>query len=208
MILKNLIGPRAKVHPTAELEAPVRVYGTAEIKAFCRVGAYTYMGNRCVISRDSIIGRYCSLARDVEIGADEHPTNFLSTHPFQYQNTHFSETLDYSDISRVDFSLPKGAEIGHDVWIGAKVFIRRAVKVGHGAIIASNSVVTKDVPPYAIVGGTPAKIIRYRFNQDIINALLELEWWNLPINTLKDISFNDITSAIQQIKKIKDAHTN
>lgn len=87
--------------------------------------------------------------------------------------------------------------IGNDVWIGAKVIIKCGVTIGHGAIVA------KDVPPYAIVGGVPAKIIKYRFDEATIRQLLELEWWNIPIEYLANIRFDDINSAIEDCKKAK-----
>jgi serine acetyltransferase len=83
------------------------------------------------------------------------------------------------------FDEKKPIHIGHDVWIGARVFIRDGVKIGNGAVVAAGSVVVKDVPDYAIVGGVPAKIIRYRFSEEMIAELLNLKWWEWPEEKLR-----------------------
>ena len=93
--------------------------------------------------------------------------------------------------------------IGNDVWIGAKAIIKCGVTIGHGAVVAGGTFVSKDVPPYAIVGGVPAKVIKYRFDEATIQQLLELEWWNIPIEHLANIRFDDINSAIEDCKKVK-----
>ena len=93
--------------------------------------------------------------------------------------------------------------IGNDVWIGTNVVIMRGIKIGDGAIVAAGSIVTKDIPPYTIVAGCPAKIIKYRFAEEIIKQLLELKWWNYHINTLSNLPFNDIDKCIKMIEEIK-----
>ena len=99
--------------------------------------------------------------------------------------------------------------IGNDVWIGSHALILGGVKIGDGAVIGAGAVVTKDVPPYAVVGGVPARIIKYRFSQEIIDKLLEIKWWNLPENILKEniklfqtdnITF-DLLQKFSQLKK-------
>jgi len=95
-------------------------------------------------------------------------------------------------------------KIGNDVWIGQGVFIKSGVNIGDGAIIAAHSVVVNDIPPYAIAAGVPAKVKKYRFNNEIINRLLELKWWNYNILSINDIDFSDIENTLLIIEeKIK-----
>lgn len=98
-------------------------------------------------------------------------------------------------------------EIGNDVWIGSNVTILRGVKIGDGAVIAAGAVVNKDVPSYAIVGGVPAKVIRYRFSTRLIKSLLECKWWELSITQLKslDLDFRDVEGSVLKINKFKDS---
>ena len=118
------------------------------------IGEYTYIGFNCLITR-SIIGRYCSVANNVSIGIGEHKLNRVSTSSLFYKNAY--ETLTEKDCI-----------IGNDVWIGSNVVIRRGVTIGNGAVIGSNSFVNKDVKPFEIVAGTPAKFIRMRFPDEAI----------------------------------------
>ena len=138
------------------------------------IGHYSYIGEYTKIDRCVTIGRYCSIANNVLIGATIHPTNWLSTSPFQYD-----KWLE-PDCNKCDWTIARPTSIGNDVWIGANAIIQSGVSIGNGAIIGSGAVVTKDVPPYAIVIGVPAKVLRYRFSQKIIKKLQKLEWWNKP----------------------------
>ena len=95
--------------------------------------------------------------------------------------------------------------IGNDVWIGRNAVIKDGVTVGDGAIIGTSAVVTKDVPPYAIVVGVPARIIRYRFSPEIIEALLELRWWDLPLEKIQHLPFNDVPRCVEELRKIRAA---
>ena len=141
------------------------------------------------------IGRYCSVADNVSIGAAQHPTNWLSTHPFQYSRYHNpGVTLEFS-------SGKKPATIGNDVWIGANVTINAAVHIGDGAIIASGSVVTTDIPPYTIFGGIPARFLRPRFSTPVIDRLLAIQWWNYQEDSLIGLPFDTIEKCLDQIEE-------
>jgi acetyltransferase-like isoleucine patch superfamily enzyme len=138
------------------------------------IGDYSYIGGNCKIQY-ATIGKFCSIGPDVRIGLGIHPTHFKSTYPGFYTNS------DYYRVDKLynfDGEEYKKVEIGNDVWIGARATILDGVKVGDGAVIAAGAVVTKDVPPYAIVGGVPAKVIKYRFDDKRIKELLNEQWWD------------------------------
>ena len=138
-------------------------------------GDYTYSAMNVTIMNCNI-GKFCSIAQGVCIGLGKHPVgDFVSTHPSFYSTnkqcgTSFSDAQYFEEMGFVT--------IGNDVWIGANVVILDDVNIGNGAVIAANSVVTKDVFPYSIVGGIPAKLIKYRFSEEDILFLEKLEWWN------------------------------
>lgn len=138
------------------------------------------------------IGKYCSIADNVKVflGGD-HMVNWVTTHPFTYKST------TKGDIN-----------IGNDVWISHGVTIMSGVTIGDGAIVAANSHVVKDVEPYTIVGGNPAKYIRHRFEGRIQDLLMELKWWDLPDNIIKSIipilcsepDYDKLVSLLQHTK--------
>ncbi len=146
------------------------------------LGDFTYIAANTNIAKTKV-GKFCSIGPNCKIGLGRHPSReFVSTHPI------FFSTLKQAQITFADknyFEEFENIEIGNDVWIGASVIIVDGVKIGDGVIVAAGSVVTKDMPPYSIVGGVPAKIIKYRFEKEEIKKLLELKWWNLDIEYLK-----------------------
>lgn len=142
-----------------------------------KIGAYSYIGHTSNIFRTQI-GKFCSVSRYVNIGLSSHPINSISSSPifFSANNVTGHRWIDkdvYDDR-------PDPVTIGNDVWIGMNTTIMGGITVGNGAVIAAHSVVTKDIPPYAIVAGIPAKIIRYRFDDALIKQLEESKWWDLP----------------------------
>lgn len=165
--------------------------GHVELRArHVEIGAHTYIRSGTHLSLVSSIGRFCSIASDVFIGQEKytHPSDWVSSHPFQYTDAPLTYT------ARTDMT-----EIGHDVWIGHSAMIMEGVTVGTGAIIATRAVVTQDVPPYAIVAGFPAKIIRYRHAPDIIERLLASEWWERDIAELKALPMDRPEAFLQAL---------
>lgn len=147
------------------------------------LGDYSYIGKRTTITH-SIIGNYCSIGPDVSICMGIHPIDeMISSHPVFYAKR---QIPGFNLVESTSFEEYGKVEIGSDVWVGARAIINSDVKIGHGAIIASGAVVTKDVPPYAIVGGVPARVIRYRFDESTVEELLKSKWWEKPIEELKD----------------------
>lgn len=146
------------------------------------IGFGSYMGAYCNISAS--VGRYCSIGRNVRTVQGFHPTkDWVSTHPAFYSIekqagfTYVSQN-EYKEVRYADEENRLAVKIGNDVWIGDNVAVLAGVSVGDGAIIATGAVVAKDVDSYSIVGGVPAKLIKYRFSEKTIEALLNNQWWN------------------------------
>lgn len=144
------------------------------------IGDYTYLNSQAVVGY-ATIGKFSSIGYGVMIGTHEHPTHMLATSPFLYGSKNILGNPQHYD----DLSTP--AVIGSDVWIGAHAVVRMGVKVGDGAIVGAGAVVTHDVPPYAIVTGIPARLLRYRAGAESIARLMEWKWWDLPITDLSAV---------------------
>lgn len=180
------------------VESPVSV--SSHISSQVSIGAFTYIrGMSRLGPMLSHIGRYCSIAPGVSIGDGDHPTTWLSTHPFQWRNAYWTNDADFKPMPPADLGKKK-TYIGNDVWIGTNAVVLRGVKVGDGAIVAAGAVVTRDVPPYAIVGGIPAKIIRYRFPFEVIKMITEANWWKYDTASLSGLTFNDPVKATAEIQ--------
>lgn len=140
------------------------------------IGDHSYLNSSTNLVNVTI-GKFCSIATNVKIGMGSHPTHLVSTHPAFYSNNKAFET--FSDNMQYDEY--KNTIIGNDVWIGDDVTIVGGIVIGDGSIIATGAVVTKDIPPYAIYGGVPAKLIKFRFDQLTIEQLLKIKWWEKDI---------------------------
>ncbi|QTX05257.1 CatB-related O-acetyltransferase [Agromyces archimandritae] len=191
-------------------EAPVSFHRPVTFKKRTRIGAFTYL-NDGFIDHLASIGRYCAIGQELRIGEPNHPIDWLSIANFQYNGNEFGwhPAADaYEPTSpriRGTHFAGGAARIGNDVWIGARVTILRDVEIGDGAIVAAGAVVVKDVPPYAIVGGVPARVLRYRFDEETIAALRELEWWRFSPNDLAGVPFHEPAAAIEEIRSRVDA---
>lgn len=180
----------AKKHHTILLKNNVQLFGYNQVEQGVTIGRFSYLNAYTQIEGNTTIGRYCSIGINCLIGAEEHPTQFLSTSPSVYQH--------------IPGAQPNGqalTSIGNDVWIGAHVIIKRGLKIGNGAVIGAGAVVTKDVPPYAMVGGVPAKILRFRFDKETINTLESLNWWNLPHEQILRLPLKNVLNCVSQLKK-------
>lgn len=149
----------------------------------CSIGAFSYSSSGG-LSYGVKIGRYCSIAQNVKVMGAEHFTDWISTSPVFYEKGYHD--AEQSKVTHV-YRTRRNVVIGNDVWIGNDVVLKSDLKIGDGAIIASNSVVTKDVPAFAIVAGIPAKIIKYRFSEEVIQKIKHLEWWKYHKDDLKGL---------------------
>lgn len=146
----------------------------------CELHGTIYIGFGSYINSGAIrgtteIGRYCSIGRDVKVGLGSHNLSSLSTSSFL---EHLGNKEDAPDVC-IQKSPERHLIIGNDVWIGDNTLIKKGIKIGNGAIIGAGSIVTKDVPNFAVIVGAPAKIIKYRFSNEIIDKLENLQWWNI-----------------------------
>jgi acetyltransferase-like isoleucine patch superfamily enzyme len=141
------------------------------------LGDHTFIQkNSMVINAD--IGKFCSIASGVSISLGKHPVSYVSSHPAFYSATQpLAKT--FSNEDRFE-PFDKRTRVGNDVWIGQNAMVMDGVTIGTGAVVAAGAVVTRDVPAYAIVGGVPARLIRYRFDEIVRNLLLESQWWDWP----------------------------
>lgn len=152
------------------------------------IGAHSYIRNGSELLNVRKIGRYCSIGCNVTLGLDprNHPTNWVTTSPALTQRY---------------MSATAPLEIGHDVWIGHRATVMAGIKIGHGAIIGCDAIVTKNVLPYAIVAGNPAKFVRYRFGITTINELLDTSWWQKDYNIIKTLEVTDTAKFITAINQ-------
>lgn len=167
------------------------------------IGDFTYIVSSSIST--SNIGKFCSIGKGTMIGGlGSHPTNMISTHPSFYSSL---KQCGYSFVSENQYNESIITNIGNDVWIGVNAIVLDGVTIGNGVIVAAGAIVTKDVPPYAIVGGVPAKIIRYRYSEFDIEKLQEIKWWDLDLKHLsliqKEIVTNNIKGLSSKIKNFE-----
>jgi acetyltransferase-like isoleucine patch superfamily enzyme len=172
----SLISAYSKVSTKAKCHGPYRIIES-------EIDDYTYIAEGSMVFLTSI-GKFCSIGPNFLSGYGIHPLNGISTHPMFYSTLKQNGMT----LSKVDKVVErKKIKIGNDVFIGANVTILDGVTIGDGAVIGAGAVVTSDIEPYSVVGGVPAKLIKYRFSSDIINHLLKIEWWNWEDERLKEV---------------------
>ncbi len=188
----KLFGTHYALNSTNILEENVLLDKSVVLMSHVKIGRGTYLRRDVFVDDYTEIGRYCSIANDVIIAASEHPITNFSTHPISYDVENYPNKENKTII-------------GNDVWLGTRAIIKKGVKIGDGAVVAAGAIVTKNVPPYAVVAGVPTKIIKNRFDDEIIEELLELKWWDFPMDKLQDLKNLPIEEAIKKLKEIKKA---
>lgn len=162
----------------------------AVIAGIAVIGDYSY-GDLQIFGEESnlFVGKYCSIALNCKVFlGHNHRVDWVTTYPFNVISRWTHVGLDWGAGELEGHPTTNGdVIINNDVWLGYNVTILSGVSIGNGAVVGANSLVTKNVPPYAIVGGNPARLIRYRFEQDIIDRLLRIAWWNWPAEKVKSL---------------------
>lgn len=169
-----MVDNKSRINRKAKIYTNTKIFNST-------INAYSYVGKRTSIVHAKI-GKFCSIAGGSRIGLGIHTIDNLST------SSIFTENKNGTGHSWVQNNIVnpyKEVIVGNDVWIGARVIVMGGITIGDGAVIAAGAVVTKNVPPYTVVGGVPARVLKYRFEPLIINKLLDIKWWNLPDEKLK-----------------------
>ena len=179
----------------SEIDKTAKVYSASSFYN-SKIGRYSYVGYDSEVVNCEI-GAFCSIANGLIVGGAQHPMEWVSTSPVFYDVKGGTGHR----LGNLKVETPKRTIIGNDVWIGSRVIIMQGIRIGDGAVIGAGAVVTKDVPPYAIVAGVPAKVIRYRFDAETIDKLLKLKWWNWDEAQLRKYAhcFNDVEKLLIEI---------
>jgi acetyltransferase-like isoleucine patch superfamily enzyme len=196
------VAPLCRIYHSA-FEGAMQIGQNTHVGPDVTTGAYFSLNDDCYMARTTV-GRYVSIGARSAINPFAHPVDWLSTNEFQYHPVAYDWVQEWRDVVKLpQESLFKSVTIGNDVWCGHNVNIMGDTTIGSGAIVGAGAVVTHDVPPYAIVGGTPAKVIRYRFAENLIERLLAVRWWDMPLIRLSGLPFNNVPQCIGRLEDIR-----
>jgi acetyltransferase-like isoleucine patch superfamily enzyme len=197
------LNPGARIIQS-RLQGPVYLSRHSQIGPDAVVGKYFGINEHGFVAR-ATIGSFCAFGARNAINPFNHPTDWLSIHEFQYHPRSFDWVEEYNDFVRLERTpdMFQHVTIGSDVWTGHNVNVMPGVNVGDGAIIAAGSVVTKDVPPFAIVAGVPAQVKRLRFSERTIERLLRVKWWELDLSELSGLPFRDVERCLGRLEEIR-----
>ncbi|KJS22000.1 MAG: chloramphenicol acetyltransferase [Clostridiaceae bacterium BRH_c20a] len=186
-IHENFSGEHVEIGQWTEI-GPNNIWENVKFGDF----SYTSGNNQIQNAR---IGNFVNIASGVRIGPPQHPMNRPTLHHFTYRRQIYGFAME-DDTAFFAWRTAQITEVGHDVWLGHNAIIMPGVKIGNGAIVGSSAVVTKDVAPFTIVGGVPAKVIRKRFSADVIEKLQRIKWWNWTYETIKEL-FPDFLLSVE-----------
>lgn len=203
--IRGVIKPGQVIRIAKSVE--VESYANMAKGTFFSAGAFSYCRSTEVEQCFSI-GRYCSVAPQVRIGDQEHPLDRVTTHIFTMRQHAFDMALKEFGKAPVPLAFATRSKpvpkIGHDVWIGRGALLKRGIEIGSGAVVAERSVVTKDIPPYAIVAGVPARVVRFRFPESTRMLLLASRWWDYNYADFDGMDFSNPSIFVQQLEEAKD----
>lgn len=191
--------------PDLELEPYCAIHAGQVLPA--RMGAFSYTGSQLLPS--TRMGRYCSIGSGVRFIQTEHPLDWASTSPFSYSPAALEGLWRYLareakvtefPAHRFDGKFADPVVLGNDVWVGDNVTFSGGVSVGDGAVVGANALVTRDVAPYAIVGGVPARTIRMRFPEALVERLRKIEWWRFGPEVLQPLDVRDAAGFVSRLE--------
>lgn len=199
------VQPQALIY-TSRFLGPASLARSARVGPDVTAGLFFGMNANSYVAQ-ATIGNYCTIGARTAINPFGHPIGWLSAHEFPWHANAFNWIPAYKKFKRLPWSLAPGAQsqvtLGNDIWMGHNANVLGGVTIGDGAVIGAGAVVTRNVPPYAIVGGVPAKIIRYRFSKPIIKRLLAVKWWDLPFESLSGLPFNEIERCLDLLEELR-----
>lgn len=180
---------QSTVHPSSKLESGTSFFAS-------HMDKHSFCGYDCDI-HSADIGRFVSIANGVVIGGGHHPMEWVGMSPVFYRGRDSVK----AKFSEHDREPVRRVRIGHDVWIGRSAIVLPGADIGHGAVVGAGAVVTKSVPPYAIVAGNPARLIRYRFSEAVVQRLLASAWWDLDEDLLHALGplIKDVEAFLNQL---------
>lgn len=208
ILLRNLIGlPKrffsrvsvlallsdSQVDATSAVCSGTRLYRSS-------VGRYSYIGRNSFVT-NCVIGNFCSIAGNCNIGGTGHPLNWVSTSSV----FHKWDNILKKNFSRHEYDIFQQTVIGNDVWIATNAMLKAGITVADGAVIGMGAVVTKNVGPYEIWAGNPARCIRKRFDDETVERLLATEWWKLPDEAIERLapSMTDVKRFLKEAEKVR-----
>ena len=195
-------GDVLQLHPRALLE-PYCLLAKGSVIPGAML-SFSYSNSEC--DAGMRIGRYTSIAEGVSVMGPPHPTDWVSTSPFSYFSNprrpfvEFFEDRGLAEPELLEFDHgQRQVIVGHDVWIGNDAMLSRGIEIGQGAVVGARSVVTRNVPPYAVVAGVPARILRYRFDEPLIKRMIESKWWSFTPDQLRPLDVRNPERFLDQL---------
>lgn len=201
---KNTVVKSSKVSIRAVIGTSCLIENGVFVSSDSVIGNFSYVNANSSLE-NTTIGNFCSISSGVIIGPYEHKYNYISTHPFYKQKFYGFDNLVIDDNEN---QIANKCTIGNDVWIGVNSIIKSGIQIGDGAIVASGSVVTKNIPEYEIWGGVPARFIKFRFQDSVINDLKIINWPNKDIKWIQKYIIPNIFIDLKELCKVLLSHLN